>query len=72
MEDADRTRILRALTQNHRLKRLYEEHAELEHAVARFEARNFLTPAEERSLKEMKFRKLRGVEEMMQIVGQEA
>lgn len=68
MEASDRELILKVLESNRQLKRLYDEHLFLESELQTMEHRIFLTPQEEIAEKQLKLRKLRGVDQMMQIL----
>lgn len=68
MESNDREYIKKVLHSNAQLRRLYEEHQILEDRLARYGRRNFLTNAEEMEEKLLKQRKLRGVDQMMEII----
>ena len=68
MESADRELIAMMMQSNAELKRLYEEHEDLENKLSRFEKRGFLTVDEEIELKKLKKMKLMGVDKMMHIV----
>ncbi|RIL07329.1 MAG: DUF465 domain-containing protein [Proteobacteria bacterium] len=70
MEMADREIILKVLDSNKLLRKLYEEHLSLEDRLLEFQRRNFLTPQEEQDQREIKLRKLRGVERMMAIISE--
>jgi len=70
MEDRERDLIERVLRTNVQLRRLYNEHMNLERKLSRFESRPFLTQPEEQELKQLKFRKLRGVDKMMVILSE--
>lgn len=68
MENSDRELILKMKDVDVRLKRLYDEHEKLESELGLFGRRAFLTSNEQQKEKELKFKKLRGVEEMLHIV----
>jgi len=68
MERKDRELIRSVIASNVQLKRLYQEHVELEERLARFEHRKFLTPKDELELKQIKKLKLMGVDRMMIIL----
>ena len=68
MENIDRELILKMKDVDVRLKRLYDEHEKLEKELGLFGRRAFLTSNEQQKEKELKFKKLRGVEEMLLIV----
>ena len=68
MERADRELIEKVLLGNFELRKLYEEHCRLETVLESFENRPFLTSVEEIEEKQLKRRKLQGVDRMMSIV----
>lgn len=70
MERADKELIERVLSDNFELRKLYEEHHRLEALLASFENRPFLTTVEELEAKNLKRRKLSGVDRMMAIVAE--
>ena len=70
MEDRERNLIERVLRTNVQLRRLYNEHMNLERKLSRFDSRPFLTQHEQQELKQLKFRKLRGVDKMMLILNE--
>lgn len=68
MENQERDLILKMREVDTRLKRLYEEHERLENELTEYGRRSFLTSHEQVRQKELKFKKLKGVERMMDIV----
>ena len=68
MEDADKKLILKISKTNKEVKRLYDQHLELDNQVSKLENQNFLTAAEQKTLKELKKSKLSGLEKIMRIV----
>ena len=68
MENTDRDLILKVLKNNFELRKLYDEHINLEDKLSSFQRRPFLTSEEELIEKEMKLRKLKGVDRMMNII----
>ena len=71
MEGRDRKKIERLLNTNFELRKLYDEHELLERKLERFSRRNYLTSGEEQAVRELKSRKLRGVDRMMVIIHSE-
>ncbi len=68
MENQDRELILKMKEVDARLKRLYAEHERLETELTEFKRRAFLTDQEQTREKHLKFKKLKGVEQMINIV----
>ncbi len=68
MEQADKDLISKLSPGNIVLRRLHREHLALEEKIASLEKRNFLTADETTHLKDMKRKKLSGVDKMMQII----
>ena len=68
METNERELIEKESASNQQLRRLYEQHKALELKLSRFGRMSFLTPREELEEKNLKLRKLRGVEQMMQMI----
>lgn len=68
MESNDRDFILKMREVDIRLKRLYDEHERLEDELGQLSTRTYLTSSEEAHERQLKFKKLRGVEKMMEIV----
>lgn len=68
MEDTERQLILRAVESDQQIRRLYDEHLRLERILADYNSRLYLTPEEEMEEKELKIKKLRGKDLMMQLV----
>lgn len=68
MEKREHELISRVVSENVQLRRLYQEHEELERKLSKYENRVYLTPREEVELKKLKKEKLSGVDRMMQIL----
>lgn len=68
MEANDRERICRVLESNRLIKKLYEEHIDLDNRVDALERKSFLTLDEEVQLKKLKREKLQGVDRIMALV----
>lgn len=68
MEKRDHEMISKMQLSNFELKRLYQEHIDIERRLSKFETRSFLTPIEQVELKRLKRKKLRGVDRMMSIL----
>lgn len=68
MESQERELILKMREVDTRLKRLYEEHEKLENELTTYGRRAFLTEQEQARQKQLKFKKLKGVEQMITIV----
>ena len=51
---------------DHEIRRLWEEHLELDRAIEEMAARPYLTPAEEIELKQMRKRKLLGKDRLFE------
>lgn len=70
MDGIDR-RIIAELYEKHaEFRRLYDEHLKLHEQLAKFENRNYLSPFETTLEKELKIKKLRGRERLLEIVDQ--
>lgn len=70
MEAADRELLATMLDRDVRLQRLYREHQELEKRLGNYHKRPYLTGGEELEQKELKRRKLAGVDRMMRILNE--
>ena len=70
MERTDREIILEVLKTNAQLKRLYQQHVDIEKKLERLRNRIFMTPAEEIHTKHLKKVKLLGVDRMMEMISQ--
>ena len=70
MEAIDRNLVLTLMRSNFELKKLYQEHLELEQELLKYSNRGFLTAVEEIEEKRLKLEKLRGVDRMMKILGE--
>ena len=68
MENSDRELIQKVLQNNFELRKLYDEHINLEDQLSSLQRRPFLTTEESIIEKEIKMRKLKGVERMMNII----
>ena len=68
MESSDKELILRFLPHDPVLRRLYNEHQELESRLDEYNTRSFLTADEQMEEKRLKKRKLFGVDKMMEIL----
>ena len=68
MENSDRDLIQKVLQNNFELRKLYDEHITLEDQLSSLQRRPFLTTEESIIEKEIKMRKLKGVERMMSII----
>lgn len=66
MEKSDREQIERLLEKDFEMRRLYEEHQRLDDQLKRIGNKKFLTASEEQEERELKQRKLRGVEKMLE------
>ncbi len=69
MERSERDLIERALPENFELKKLYEQHQIFEERLGTLSRQSYLTAKEEQEERELKLRKLRGVERMLKLVG---
>jgi len=67
MESSERERIEQCLATNFELRKLYGQHVTLEERLGKLGRQVYLTPAEEVEQKRLKFRKLVGVERMIQL-----
>ncbi len=72
MEKADREMIERLLEGNFELRKLYQEHQELEDKLKSFGHKHFLTVKEQQEELALKQRKLRGVEKMLVLAKEQA
>ncbi|WKZ56887.1 MAG: YdcH family protein [Bdellovibrionota bacterium] len=70
MEANDRERIYRVLESNRLIKKLYEEHVDLDSQVEALERRTYLTAREQLELKRLKRAKLQGVDRIMALVNE--
>lgn len=71
MESTERAKILAMLEENSKLRRLYREHEALERRLNRFAHPSFLTHDEQMELQTLKKKKLRGVDAMLAILGED-
>ena len=67
MENHERERIERAVGSNFELKKLYEQHVELDSKLKKLGKQRFLTQKEEVEERRLKQLKLRGVERMLKM-----
>jgi uncharacterized protein YdcH (DUF465 family) len=67
MENHERERIERAVGSNFELKKLYEQHVELDSKLKKLGKQRFLTQQEELEERRLKQLKLRGVERMLKM-----
>jgi uncharacterized protein YdcH (DUF465 family) len=67
MESYERERIEKAVGTNFELKKLYEQHLELDQKLKKLGKQRFLTKQEELEERRLKQLKLRGVERMLKI-----
>ena len=67
MEDQDRSLVKNLMKNDMRLRRLYKQHQALEEKLSRFAHKRFLTVNEEIEQKNLKKKKLSGVDEMLAI-----
>ncbi len=68
MENTDRELIMAVIKTNVELRRLYEQHHDLEDRLSSYEGRRFLTAEEELHQKRLKLEKLSGMDRIMQIL----
>ena len=67
MEHADRELIQRAVAENFEIKKLYDQHQQYEERLRDLSRLVYLTPKEEQEERELKQRKLKGVERMIKL-----
>ena len=67
MEHAERERIEKAVEENFEVKRLYQQHKEYEERLDALGRQAYLTQKEEQEQRELKQRKLWGVEKMLKL-----
>lgn len=67
MERAERELIEKAVNDNFEVRRLYEQHKEFEERLRMLSRMVYLTPKEEQEERELKMRKLQGVERMIKL-----
>jgi len=70
MERTDRELIEQVMKNDMRLKRLYDQHLKLERSLKQFQGRSFLTTIEQRDERNLKKKKLNGVDEMMRLLAE--
>jgi len=68
MERTEREQIEKAATENFELKKLYDQHQLYEERLKKLARQVYLTPKEEQEERELKQKKLRGVERMLKLV----
>ena len=68
MNKRQREILLSLINQNFELNKLHKEHEQLEERLAQYQNRNFLTSQEEIEVKQLKSRKLKGVDRIMSII----
>lgn len=68
MEETERRKIRKLMENDVKLRRLYKEHSAMERELLSLENRNFLTSAEEIRKKQLKQKKLYGVELMLRLM----
>ena len=68
MEAADRELVERLSKSDKRIDRLYAEHKRLESELERYSKRAFLTSEEAQRERQLKVKKLQGVDKLMQLV----
>ena len=69
MESREEQAIVSLLDKDPELKKIYEEHQELEKKLAEYQHKHFLTPDEEVEMKKIQKLKLIGKDRMMEIIG---
>lgn len=67
MEHVERVRIENAVQENFEVKRLYQQHKEYEERLGVLSRQAYLTQKEEQEQRELKQRKLWGVERMLKL-----
>jgi hypothetical protein len=72
VEKIDREMIERSLDSNFELRKLYQEHKELEDKLKALGHKHFLTEKEQQEELTLKQRKLRGVEKMLVLARRQA
>lgn len=72
MEKTDRELVEKLSQSDKKLGRLYAEHKRLENELDRYSSRAFLTREEAQKERELKVRKLQGVDKMMQMIRSDA
>jgi hypothetical protein len=68
MERAEHILIELVMKEDAKLRRLYKEHEELESELLELQRRAFLTDNERLLVRDIKYRKLRGKEQIMRII----
>ena len=67
MERPERELIEKAVLENFEVRKLYEQHQEFQERLRTLSRQSYLTPKEEQEERELKLRKLRGVERMLRL-----
>jgi|LakMenEpi03Aug12_release.lakeMendotaPanAssembly.Ray.scaffolds.fasta_scaffold4267056_1 hypothetical protein len=67
MERSERELIEKAVRENFEVKKLYEQHQDFEERLRTLSRQSYLTPKEEQEERELKHRKLKGVERMLKL-----
>ena len=67
MERADLEVVEKAIVDNFEVRKLYEQHKQIEERLGALGRQVYLTPKEEQEERELKQRKLRGVERMLKL-----
>ncbi len=70
MENIEKTLLERAVEHDSQIRRLYNEHKKLEERLESYETRVFLTNKEQVEVKDLKKRKLRGKDMLMQLLSE--
>lgn len=70
MENIEKALLERAVEHDSQIRRLYNEHKKLEERLVSYEGRVFLTNKEQIEVKELKKRKLRGKDMLMELLAQ--
>lgn len=65
MEKTDREKIERLSERDFEMRRLYQEHQRLDERLKKIGNKKFLTASEEQEERDLKQKKLRGVEKML-------
>ncbi len=71
MDEVERHKVKQAVKESKLMKRLFDEHCELDTRVAELERQSYLTSAEEFELRILKKRKLLGVDRMMNLISED-
>ena len=65
MNDSDREELIRLAKENIKLQRMLSRHEDYKERIRLIRKRGFLTPVEQQEMQDLKFKKLRGKEQMM-------